>query len=68
MMIPFESVCMATNIGTTKYTVIVSLVNDIVLLFAMLLGLLRMRLRLGGRFGLGDFLWKQVGDRSPSSL
>jgi hypothetical protein len=59
---------MATNIRTTKHAVIMSLVTDIVLLFTMLLGLLRMRLRLGGRFGLGDFLWKQVGDRSPSSL
>ena len=60
---------MATNIETTKRTVIMSLVTDIILLVSMLLGLLRMRIRLGGRFGLGDFLWKQVGWFStPPSL
>ena len=52
---------MATNIETTKHAVIMSLVTDIVLLVTMLLGLLRMYLQLGGRFGLWDFLWKQVG-------
>jgi hypothetical protein len=59
---------MATNIETTKHTVIMSLVTDIVLLVTMLLGLFRMCVRLGGRFGLGDFLWKQVGGNSPPSL
>ena len=59
---------MATNIETTRHTVIMSLVTDLVLLVIMLLGLFRMCVRLGGRFALGDFLWKQVGDNSSPSL
>jgi hypothetical protein len=45
---------------TTKPTVIGSLTTDIALLFIMLIGLLRMRLKAGSVFGLADILWKQV--------
>lgn len=48
------------NIEDSKANIIVTLVTDIVLLFLMLSGLLRMRLRGGGMFGLGRLLWTQV--------
>jgi hypothetical protein len=45
---------------STKLTVVVSLVSDILLLLIMLIGLLRMRLKAGRAFGVGSILWKQV--------
>jgi hypothetical protein len=41
------------------------LIADIALLFIMLAGLLRMRVRDGPTFGLAQLLWKQVSDYSP---
>jgi hypothetical protein len=41
------------------------LITDILLLFIMLAGLLRMRTRGGPTFGLTELLWKQVSDYSP---
>jgi hypothetical protein len=39
--------------------IVVSLVSDVTLLLIMLVGLLRLRLRMGA-FGLGRILWNQV--------
>jgi len=36
------------------------LVTDIALLLIMLVGLLRLRLQVGGLFGLAQLLWRQV--------
>ena len=43
------------------------LVSDVVLLLTMLVGLLRLR-KDGTLFGLGKFLWKQVGGANSPSL
>jgi hypothetical protein len=45
---------------SSKPAIIGVLVTDIVLLLTMLIGLLRMRLKAGGAFGLARILWKQV--------
>lgn len=53
--------CIVTNIQTSKTSFIVLLAADIILLFVMLAGLLRLRRRGGGTLELGRLLWKQVG-------
>jgi hypothetical protein len=45
----------------TKLNLIVTLATDIVLLFIMFTGLLRLRLHERSAFGLGRLLWRQVG-------
>lgn len=51
---------MPPNIESNKLVIIVMLAADIFLLLIMLLGLLRLRDRAGGMFGLVLLLWKQV--------
>jgi hypothetical protein len=53
--------CEVLNMRITKLNLIVSLVTDIILLFVMLIGLLRLRLHERTAFGLGRLLWRQVG-------
>jgi hypothetical protein len=51
---------MAPNIESNKLALIVMLAADILLVLIMLHGLLRLRDRAGGMFGLVRLLWKQV--------
>jgi hypothetical protein len=53
--------CIVTNIIITKLNFIVTLATDIILLFIMFIGLLRLRPHERKTFGLGRFLWRQVG-------
>jgi hypothetical protein len=53
--------CVIFNSDTIKLTVIIGFIIDIVLLFTMLVGLFRLRNNGEGTFGMGLFLWKQVG-------
>jgi hypothetical protein len=48
------------NTESTKLNTIATLITDVILLLIMLSGLFRMRLNGGGKFGLGQLLWKQV--------
>jgi hypothetical protein len=57
---PEANSCILVNFDSTLPTIIVSFVSDIGLLLIMLIGLLRLRLKTGGAFVLGRFLWKQV--------
>jgi hypothetical protein len=43
-----------------KLVIIIMLAADILLVLTMFLGLLRLRDRAGGLFGLARLLWKQV--------
>jgi hypothetical protein len=52
--------CRPPNIESNKLAIIVMLAADILLVLIMLLGLLRLRDRAGGIFGLARLLWKQV--------
>jgi hypothetical protein len=54
--------CEILNMQITKLNIIVTLVTDIILLFVMFIGLLRLRLYERGTFGLGRLLWRQVGN------
>ncbi|KAF8487453.1 hypothetical protein DFH94DRAFT_27877 [Russula ochroleuca] len=56
---PEANSCILVNFDSTLPTIIVSFVSDIGLLLIMLIGLLRLRLKTGGAFVLGRFLWKQ---------
>ena len=51
---------MLPNMEYDKLTFIIMFVTDVVLVFIMFFGLIRMRGRNGGMFGLGTLLWKQV--------
>ena len=57
----FEEGCLVSNSDIAKLNFTITLATDIILLLMMLAGLLYLRLRGGGMFSLGDFLWKQVG-------
>ena len=52
---------MILNSDTNKPNIIVGFISDLVLLLIMLVGLIRLRNDGGGKFGMGLFLWKQVG-------
>jgi hypothetical protein len=58
---PLKMTCVVTNIEICKATLIALLAADVILLFVMLAGLLRLRRRGGGSLDLGRLLWKQVG-------
>jgi hypothetical protein len=64
---PTQGVCHVLHTESTKKTIFVVLVSDVVLLLTMLAGLLRLRLH-GPMLGLGQFLWKQVGSGPSSTL
>jgi len=51
--------CVPPNMERDKLTIIVMLAADILLVLTMFLGLLRLRDRAGGLFGLARLLWKQ---------
>jgi hypothetical protein len=53
--------CEVLNMQITKLNLIVTLATDIILLFVMFIGLLRLRLHERTAFGLGRLLWRQVG-------
>ena len=53
--------CEVLNMQITKLNIIVTLVTDIILLFIMFIGLLRLRVYERGTLGLGRLLWRQVG-------
>ncbi|KAF8487444.1 hypothetical protein DFH94DRAFT_27586 [Russula ochroleuca] len=57
--LPAANTCVLTNFESTAPSIIATLVTDAALCIMMLVGLLRMRLRAGGNFALGAFLWKQ---------
>jgi len=56
---PHSIACGLPAIRNNKSAIIAMLVADIALLLIMLIGLLRIRHRGGGRFDLGRLLWKQ---------
>jgi len=58
--VPLAFSCGAPNIKSNKLAITAMPVTDLALLFIMLIGLLRLRHRGGGRFSLGRLLWKQV--------
>jgi hypothetical protein len=58
--VPEAKACAITNIEICKGFFINLLVTDVILLFIMLAGLLRLR-RGGGSFYISRLLWKQVG-------
>ena len=64
---PEESACVVLDTERSKDNIIAMLVSDVVLLLTMLVGLLRLR-KDGTLFGLGKFLWKQVGGANSPSL
>jgi len=51
---------MLPNMEHDKLALIIMFVTNVVLVFIMFLGLIRLRGRGGGVFGLGSLLWKQV--------
>ena len=53
--------CVPTNLRISLLNTLVTLVTDISLLLIMIFGLLRLGFHERGAFGLGRFLWKQVG-------
>ena len=57
--LPELSTCTLLHQTGYKPSVTSMFVTDVVLLVIMLVGLLRLRLHI---FGLGELLWKQVGD------
>jgi len=54
-----EARCVLHDTESNKPNIIVTLITDIILLFIMLVGLLRLRRYGVGTFGLGQLLWKQ---------
>ena len=48
------------NTEDSKYNIPITLATDVILFITMLVGLFRLRLG-AGTFGLGRFLWTQVG-------
>ena len=56
-----ERTCVVLNIHSTKLNLIVVLITDIILLFIMLIGLLRLGFHESGVQGLGHLMWTQVG-------
>ena len=59
--VPFTRSCTITNIESHKSLSINLFVTDVILLFIMLAGLLRLRRGPEGSFYLSRLLWKQVG-------
>ncbi|KAH9962362.1 hypothetical protein BC827DRAFT_1383522 [Russula dissimulans] len=57
--VPSEFGCGMPNTESNKLAITAMPVTDIALLLVMLIGLLRLRHRGGGRFDLGRLLWKQ---------
>ncbi|KAH9962365.1 hypothetical protein BC827DRAFT_1375837 [Russula dissimulans] len=57
--VPSEFGCGMPNTESNKLAITAMPVTDIALLLIMLIGLLRLRHRGGGRFDLGRLLWKQ---------
>ena len=53
--------CVVPNLHISELNVLVALATDIILLFIMFLGLLRLGFHEHSAFGLGRLLWKQVG-------
>ena len=49
------------NLHISELNILVNLASDIILLFIMFFGLLRLRFHERSAFGLGRLLWKQVG-------
>jgi hypothetical protein len=60
--VPEAKACVITNIEICRGFYITLLLTDVILLFIMLAGLLRLR-RGGGTFYISHLLWKQVGHR-----
>jgi len=56
---PEATTCALLNLKSTKPAVIGSLITDVLLLFIMLVGVFRLRLKTVGTFDLGHILWKQ---------
>ena len=57
---PPQQTCVRVNIESSELALIAVPVTDITLLLTMLVGLLRLRHRGGGTFGLAQVLWRQV--------
>jgi len=56
---PYNLACGEPNTESNKLAITAMPVTDIALLLIMLIGLLRIRYRGGGKFNLGRLLWKQ---------
>ena len=54
------STCLVVNWHISELNILVTLATDIILLFIMFFGLLRLGFHERGAFGLGRLLWKQV--------
>jgi hypothetical protein len=59
--VPAQSYCEIQDTEKSNKNTIATLVSDMVLLLTMLVGLLRLR-RDGTMLGMGQLLWKQVGN------
>jgi hypothetical protein len=59
--VPALSACALSNAHSLKLNLIPMLITDITLLLIMLVGLLRLGFHEPGVFGLGQFMWRQVG-------
>ena len=63
--LPEQSVCAVLNSDRFNLSVTGLFVTDLALLLIMLVGILRLHLHI---FGLGQLLWKQVGDATSPPL
>ena len=61
--VPAARSCTISNVEICRNFYINLLITDVILLFIMLAGLLRLRRTDGGSFYLSHLLWKQVGHR-----
>jgi len=57
--VPQLSTCVVSDIQSTKFNIITTLVTDVTLLLIMLIGLLRLGFHERGVFGLGRLMWRQ---------
>ena len=63
--VPEQGACEMLNPDSFKPSITSMFITDVVLLVIMLVGLLRLRLHI---YGLGELLWKQVGDATSHLL
>ena len=52
--------CIVFNPTCSRLNITISVIHDIILLLAILVGLLRIRGQSGGAFEMGRLLWRQV--------
>jgi hypothetical protein len=57
---PLLTICITSDIHSTKLVIITILITDVTLLLIMLVGLIRLGFHDPGVYGLGRLMWKQV--------